>query len=233
MVRPRRPSYKTCLLVYKRLLEGPLWLEDWQSTGIKSRSTVNNVLKWLYSKGLLSRKREGHKIMYRIKEPLHNSDGILRTEGLPWLEVLYKDNKRERRKRRTFIIKYLRKYLGKEEIKNLLLESTKKIFDEIDYLIDDLDNKELLNNIPDWEKISISDLYTILSFNKMLTILNLHRQICPYCLSLRMVYDCERNEYVCSICGHVINDDDDITIEQRLKLIRKFLEFCRAHDNSH
>ena len=172
--------------------------------------------------------------MYRIKEPLHDPDGIIRTEGLPWLEVLYKDDKRERRKRRNCIIKYLKKDLKeKAEIKNLLLKSTKKFFDEIDHLIDDFDNKELLDNMPDWKKISILDLYTILSFNKLLTALNSHRQICPHCLSLKTIYDPERNEYVCRTCSQVINDDDAITMEQRLKLIRKFLEFLRDRDNSY
>jgi len=49
-----------------RLEQGPFWLGDWRSTGIRSRATAYNTIQFLLAEGLVTKRREGHKILYEL-----------------------------------------------------------------------------------------------------------------------------------------------------------------------
>lgn len=66
MGRPPGSAYESNRRIYERLKKGSLCLQDWRETGIKSRSTVHKRLKFLVMKGLITRRRKGHKILFNL-----------------------------------------------------------------------------------------------------------------------------------------------------------------------
>lgn len=95
MSRPKNSSYRSYQLIHDRLLKEPLWLGDWRSTGLKSRSTVHNRLKYLVSMKLISKNRDKHKILYSLVNDSKESDIAMH---MRWLGVLRKSSRKETRK---------------------------------------------------------------------------------------------------------------------------------------
>jgi len=76
MGRLKGSSTTSYRLIYNRLLKGPLWLDDWRSTGIRSRSTVNARLKHLLKLGLVQQVKDGHKRPYIINREKKMKDWL-------------------------------------------------------------------------------------------------------------------------------------------------------------
>ena len=88
MVRPKGSSPKSYRRIYYRLLKGPLCLEDYRSTGLKSRSTVNNRLKHLLKLGLVKQFRDGHKRPYILNGNKGMKDWLpILTNEKEWREI--------------------------------------------------------------------------------------------------------------------------------------------------
>jgi hypothetical protein len=75
-----------------------MWIGDWKSTGLKSRTTVHNGLKHLRSLELLTTRRDGHRILYEML-PLQGEHGEITTQSLRWHGILYPVSRTEKRQR--------------------------------------------------------------------------------------------------------------------------------------
>lgn len=63
---PNKSQSTTMRKLYKRLLEGPFWLGDHKSAGIGSRNTANDAIKIAFTDGLVTKRRDGHRILYEL-----------------------------------------------------------------------------------------------------------------------------------------------------------------------
>src|SRR3989337_2683015 len=61
--------YRSNRMIFKRLRKGPLWIEDYRSTGLKDRTDTHKRLKYLFEQGLITRRRSGHRILYELIDP--------------------------------------------------------------------------------------------------------------------------------------------------------------------
>ena len=205
MGRPRKPSTATIRRLYYRLLEGPFWVGDWRSTGIGSYGTVNTAIQFLYDKGLLKRRREGHKILYElIPKDIFESDI---TEWWPLLttkrerEDMEKDDAHARE---TWVKRFVDRIRpGIRVIGRLGTLS----HDDARLIEMGLSNEEIIrfieeadNDLKPWEVYS--KWYEVCDF-----------QLCPNCLSerrelVRTVTDQDLGEIACPNCGLVIIRDE-------------------------
>lgn len=188
MPRPRNCSYRSHQLIYARLLKDPLWLGDWRSTGLKSRSTVHNRLKYLVSKGLVLRTRQKHKILYSIVTPK------VFTAQFYWADVLYKVSRKEARSYKRSL-----RLVGKS-------------FDNITALLESPEAQELLavlrendvdvDQLPVWPSVS--------KWMRELLFPHLNGQLCLECLRqgkvVNFVTDPQTGEIICPLEGIVRTD---------------------------
>jgi DNA-binding transcriptional ArsR family regulator len=102
--RPKDSSPETYQKLYARLLKGPLWKEDWKSTGL-ARSTVYERLSYLWKIGLVTSRKVGKRKLYDLS-PLQDKNGIITKNHLDWLSLLnprLTKREKERIKRKTFL----------------------------------------------------------------------------------------------------------------------------------
>ena len=212
--RPERPSYRTCQLIYKRLLKGPLWLEEWKSTGINSRGTVHNALKYFLAKGLIKRRREGHKKLYEIVLKSKNLIEFLSKVGgsdiaddaWSWYQHLHRITRKEKRQMKRRI----RKKLAESRLFENEVQEVLGLFN------DSFEIEERILNLPkskeafkalekagiDWKKLPIFELIRDL-LSPYLT-----GNLCKECLSegigVFLISDRKTGELICPKCGVVI-----------------------------
>jgi hypothetical protein len=204
MGRLKNSSYKSYQLLYARLLKGQLWLGDWRSTGLRSRSTVHERLKHLSSLGLVKRRREGHKNLYELV-PLQTEDGIITKEAILWHNVLYPISRKERRQIIRRHKELFKELVGLERESTLGIRSLSKLFKEVDKCIEMSENQEVLNTLEkagfDWKKIPIPKLLRFILFP------NLDKTLCVDCLKKGklsyLIWDHETGEVVCRTEGIV------------------------------
>jgi ribosomal protein S27E len=94
-------------MLYQRLLKGSVWIGDWKSTGLKSRSTVHQRLKHLKVLRLVEARKEGHKILYELR-PFQKPNGAVTIEGINWRSLLHPTSRKELRHSRRRYMKALR-----------------------------------------------------------------------------------------------------------------------------
>ena len=214
MARPRRPSYRTCRLIYTRLQREPLWLEDWKSTGVNSRGTVYKALKYLYSKGLVSIKRKGHKKLYNIdlepKNLLQIFDKIDINKPFhstwSWYHHLNKRTKKEKRKIFKTFNENRTKLREMQEILKVALDqaSNKVLLLNEEEFLESPECKDALKDFENagikWENIAVNQLFYLL-------FLYLRSSLCKECFLKgkkgSLVKALENNEIVCKECGVV------------------------------
>ena len=212
MGRPKGSSYKSYQLIYRRLLQVPLCLEDWRSAGLRSRSTVYHRLRHLVSVGLVKRRREGHKILYEMA-PLKNEDGTVTYESLVWAKYLVKMTRKEKRKIKRRVDGTLDKLWKAIEQTSMGLTMQAVIQRYIDRIISLPESQKLLSFITGWHKIPLPYLL------KYVLLPNLNGQICFDCLSKRgiIVYcvtDHNTGEVICPNTGEVVREES-IEFEKR------------------
>jgi len=208
MGRPRDYSYRSYQLIYARLLKGPLWLEDWKSTGLKSRSTVDKRLEYLASKGLVKRGGAGHKKPYEIA-PLKNEKGTITNEGISWQGLLHPTSRKEKRQIKSRLRKTVKKMMEMEKQHSLFCSAIWKILEENDKIIEHPKSQEVYDALKeagiDWERIPI---HTLLRF---LLHPHLEDQLCINCLRNKevsyYVTDPNTGEVVCPKCGIVVREE--------------------------
>lgn len=217
MPRPRRPSYRTCQLIYARLLKGPLWLDDWRTTGLKSRSTVHSALKYFYSKGMVTRRRKGYKILYKIT-PLQNENGVLTWEKILWDDHLYKMSREEKRsieRMRKRLVQEFRKIEDNYKLYHKISSFLHGIFEGIIKLSQNKEYKEVYEALGklgiDWRKIPIH------KFLMYLLKPHLAGQLCIDCLRKGYVIYLVTDHYT----GEVICPREGIVKEERMFEIRR------------
>jgi DNA-binding transcriptional ArsR family regulator len=192
-------------MLYFRLLRGPLWIGDWESTGLKSRSTVHKRLKYLKSQGLVATKRQGHRILYEIL-PLQNQKGAVTREGILWHSILYPVSRKEVRRLRREHKKLIKELIQSRRESTLGVRALAKMFDEIEKIESLPESKEIceiLKNIGfDIRNIPLS------RFRRFILSPNLNGTLCTTCLSkgeiVYLVFDNETGEYICPIEGIVV-----------------------------
>jgi len=214
MGRPKHASYQSYQLIYARLLKGPLWLEDWKSTGLKSRSTVHKRLRHLVSEGLVIPRRAGHKILYEIA-PLKNERGIITRESLFWQKYLYPISRKEKRHIKRQIREHVKEIMELQRPLTLGLRIMAEINKEIDKIIDLPESRAVFNVLREvgvnWEEIPIPKLL------KFLLIPHLAEQICLDCLRREKIIvfyvtDHETGEVICPYEGIVVREETFETI---------------------
>ncbi|MEM5867972.1 MAG: hypothetical protein QXG39_08655 [Candidatus Aenigmatarchaeota archaeon] len=211
--RPRNSSCKSYQLLYTRFLKGPLWLEDWKSTGLKSRSTVHKRLKYLNSIGLIKKRREGHKILYELV-PLQTDNGIITREGIIWHGLLHPLSRKEKRAIIRRFRNRAKEFAMVMDKSTLGLRFFAKLSREIDKFYDLPEFKEIAKILEDagikWKDFPEYNLLEHV-FSK-----HLEGVLCLDCLrEKKIVYlitDYERNEKVCPKCGSVIIEDEKIPL---------------------
>lgn len=217
MGRPKHSSYRSYQLIYARLLQGPLWLEDCKSTGLKSRSTVHRRLKFLVSRGLVKRRRQGHKILYEMV-PTQNADGTITLEGIEWHGLLYPMSRKEKRRIGRGIRKCGKQILNMGKLNSRVLEVIDETWRRIDKIIENPRNREvyeLLREIGiDWKQIPITNLLEFLLYP------HLEDQLCISCLreSKRIIYyvtDPNTGEVICPVEGIVVREEPQLIRHSR------------------
>ena len=212
MGRPEHSSYRSYQLIYARLLQGPLWLENWKSTGLKSRSTVHRRLKYLALKGLVKRRRQGHRILYEMV-PTKNADGTITLEGIKWHKCLYPMSRKDRRQIRRGLRKYGKQIMGMPKQHFVILELIDKIWQETDKIFGLPKNREVYEILKeigvDWEQIPIPKLLAFLLDP------HLGDQLCINCLreSRRIIYyvtDHDTGEVMCPVEGIVVREEPQL-----------------------
>lgn len=193
MGRPQNASPRSYLLIAKRLIQEPLWLGDWASTGLKSRSTVNKRLRYLASLGLVERKRDGHKKLYFLTEDPFESP--------QWYYLLH--TKAQKQKNINFLKKTyweLKSYLRRIEVFDNRLNKINQLR-ESDPKFNDLIKKAELN-LEEMTFLEINRLFVSYSRSPLcLECLKEYDEIFPH------VYDPELREYYCTQCGTFILRD--------------------------
>lgn len=66
--RPRGPSARSCLKIYRVLSRGPSWFERLVRETHLARNTVGRTLRYVVSRGLVVRRRRGKRVLYEIRE---------------------------------------------------------------------------------------------------------------------------------------------------------------------
>lgn len=243
MPRPRGSSYISHQKIYARLLKGPIWIGDWASTGIKSRSTVHQRLKHLKVLRLVTERREGHKILYELC-PLQSSTGAFTREGIWWHSLLYPTTRKEKRQARRRYLEAL-KELRKLEKKSYDINKTFiRILEEQAKTLNSPQGKEvckILKSIGiDTSKIPIFKLVDFL------VIPNLRGTLCLSCLRQRRItyltYDNETGEITCPYEGIVVGtyfEGDSKIALPRVKWVSDYerktvdIECLNCHHRNH
>lgn len=223
MGRPKDSSCRSYRLIYDALSTGTKSFgELWKLTGLH-RNTLSARLSHLVSAGLLSNRKSGRKSLYEIIEPMQNERGILRSEGLRWLNYVWKIDRKEARKQKAILRGLIKEQIKNEKLTEELARLMEEHYGEFDRLVELSESQELLEIISNWESIPVPKLWLMLSLNKVLVHLNSHKLICPYCYHYGTIQDPESNEIICGECGSVIGDEI-IQPEERFRLILEFLK---------
>lgn len=209
--RPKHSSYRTYQLLYARLVKGALWLDDWASTGLKSRNTVYKGLKYLKELGLVKTRREGRKILYELV-PWQIEKAIVH-EGILWHILLCPPlSRKERRQIRKENKETLKKFA-----EGYLVELTGEplaalTFDEVlDKIVESPKSKEIIAALKeagiDWEQILLKQPFLIFKFLRRLFYPHLNERLCLDCLRkgklLYLVEDQNTGEVICPAEGEV------------------------------
>jgi len=207
MGRPKRSSYRSYQLIYARLLKGPLWLEDWKSTGLKSRSTVYGCLKYLASEGLVVRRRAGHRIHYEMTP---TKSEVLTREDLLWHKLLYPISRKEKRRIKSQFRKHVKEIMEIEKERASFVNVIGKIWKEIDKIIEHPKSQEVYEALKevgvDSEHVPIPNLLAFLLYPR------LEDQLCIDCLRrdkeiIYYVTDPNTGEVICPKEGTVVREE--------------------------
>lgn len=98
--RPRGPSARSCLKIYRVLCRGPTWFDRLVKETQLARNTVGRTLRYLVSRGLVLRKRSGKRVLYEIREDeVHEAP----LRAITWAKLISRPrSKTERRRRDQF-----------------------------------------------------------------------------------------------------------------------------------
>lgn len=205
--RPKKSSYQTYQLLYARLLKGSLWLSDWKSTKLGSRTTVHVGLKSLESQGLVTTRRDGHKILYEIV-PLQNDEGVITKEFIKWLGLLYRTTRKDLRHIRRRGKKAAQELAEAQRQLQIGTLAMIKLEEEIDKFLEAPENKAVLRMLMranfDWRELPTINLI------KALLLPNLSRTLCHSCLEkgllTYLIEDHETGEIICPREGTVVEE---------------------------
>jgi DNA-binding transcriptional ArsR family regulator len=195
--RPQGSSPASYQKLYVRLLKGPLWVEDWKSTGLP-RSVVRYRLRYLIQKGLVELKQEGKKKLFQLK-PMQNQNGTITLEGIRWSSLLHPISRKEKRFLKRQVMRNVKKTAKLEDQNLKILEFFAKGMDDADKIIALPENKEILNALNevgiDWKNVPIPNLLKFIISPKI------DETICMDCLKkgkiVYLFFDSENGEVVC------------------------------------
>jgi DNA-directed RNA polymerase subunit RPC12/RpoP len=206
--------------LFYRLLEGPFWVGDWRSTGIKSYATVNSAIQYLYSVNLVTRERGGHRILYQMKPPEPQPEGsswlpksvieqfwpkYSPTEWLPYLTT--------KKEKAAFVRDQSKTPKWAIEMHNGLKESTKMVGvygrlsgEDKHELEIELTNREIMELIQE-VKPGLSVLQYVIGWERITSL-----RACLNCLENHKLWvettiDNETKEILCPNCGLVLSRD--------------------------
>jgi DNA-binding HxlR family transcriptional regulator len=232
MPRPKDSSSRSYKLIYDALSSGERYFEELHYLTKLHRNTLSDRLKYLCSRGMIGRRKEGHRIYYALLEPLTDGRNVLSIRGLKWMDYLETKHQREERERKMYrsIKDIMKEQQTANRFREAMANEISKFHETLDELVETPESQEILNLTTDWQKISMNDLCLILSLNKIVVNLSSTKQICPECHHYGTRTDPETDEVVCEKCGIVVTDDV-MPPEARLELIVSFLR--KSHPKLH
>ena len=201
--RPPGPSPDTVQKLFRRLRRGPFWVGDWRSTEIGSYGTTNKAIQFLLSHGLISKRREGHKILYEVVQnppfPFMASD---------WWPFLTSD--RERKELGVIdgeTKKWVNEILSVVGFRFRVWGRIGSLAKDSEPVVIDISRREVIGYI---ERMN-SDLSSEETLEKYELVRDFH--LCPLCVKDRKrevftISDSETGEIICGECGLIISRDE-------------------------
>ena len=110
--RPRAPSTRSSLKIYRVLSRGPTWFDRLVVETQLARNTVGRTLTYLVSRGLVLKRRSGKRVLYQIRE-----DGVDEAplRAIAWAKLTSRPkSKAERRRRDEFFQELLGLWWSRE-----------------------------------------------------------------------------------------------------------------------
>jgi hypothetical protein len=157
--RPKDSAPQSYQKLYARFQQGPLWLEDWKSTGL-ARSTVHLRLKFLSRRGLIKSRRNGKRIEYYL--PKKEKSEILNLDDIKWHNLMYPYSRKQERQLMKKIFNTAKEYRKITEIHNQSFLQMEVIFKAIDRVLDDPESQIVIKTLEkigiDYKDIPISNL---------------------------------------------------------------------------
>ena len=204
--RPKQSSPRSYQKLYTRLLKGPLWLEDWESTGL-ARSTVYDRLKCLEKKGLVRTREEGKKLLYELA-PAQTDEGIVTHEGILWHSLLFSLSRKEKRHANAKTKRLVEPVISLANKLEKQKTIVKDILEEMEKLPESYTYKTLFEAMEEgginWKNSTVGVLIKLWESY-------LSQAICIECLKKGkvrfLVWDYETGEVVCPEEGTVIRTE--------------------------
>jgi len=95
--RPRGPSARSALKVYRVLSKGPTWFDRLVRETELARNTVWRTLGHLLFRGLVSKSKSGRRVVYEIREDEVDEPPL---RAIAWAELISRPQSRAERRRR-------------------------------------------------------------------------------------------------------------------------------------
>lgn len=110
--RPRGPSARSALKIYRVLSRGPTWFDRLVRETQLARNTVGRTLAYLVSRGLVFKSKRGRRVVYEIRQDEVDEPPL---KAIAWAKLISRAKGRvERRRRDEFFEQLLALWRSRE-----------------------------------------------------------------------------------------------------------------------